>query len=73
LDLPFLTVQGFTQKHPELLHLRTNPGMQVITELPTEGPDEVREGLAFCPWALNMMMVAQNRVLVMSLLTRSIG
>ena len=36
--------QGFTQKHPWLLHLKTNPGWQVITKL----PDEIRELLACC-------------------------
>jgi hypothetical protein len=28
--------QGFTQKHPNWLHLKTSPGMQVITELGDE-------------------------------------
>jgi hypothetical protein len=42
------TVHGFTQKHPNWLHLRTNPGMQVITELLVEGKDESREILACC-------------------------
>ena len=28
--------QGFTQKHPLLLHLKTSPGMQRITELGDE-------------------------------------
>lgn len=36
---------GFTQKQPNWLHLRTNPGPQVITELPVERV-EVRKLLA---------------------------
>jgi hypothetical protein len=34
--------QGFTQKHPLLLHLKTNPGMQRITLV----LDEIRGFLA---------------------------
>jgi hypothetical protein len=39
-----LTSQGFTQKHPNWLHLKTSPGMQRITEL----PGEILDFLAFC-------------------------
>jgi hypothetical protein len=44
---PVRTSQGFTQTHPLLVHLRTNPGMQRIAELPAEGRDGVRELWAF--------------------------
>jgi hypothetical protein len=39
--------------------------MQVITELLVEGPDEVREILACCPCAPDMMIVANSSVLAM--------
>lgn len=41
--------QGFTQKHPSLEHLKTNPGWQVIVKLLAEGADEALELLACCP------------------------
>ncbi|HEY6352814.1 MAG TPA: hypothetical protein VI636_25750 [Candidatus Angelobacter sp.] len=41
--------QGLTQKHPSLEHLYTNPGWQVIAELPGERVDEALELQACCP------------------------
>ena len=49
LKVPCFYSQGFTQKHPKLLHLKTNPGPQVITEVLVEGMDEVRELPVYCP------------------------
>jgi hypothetical protein len=53
--------QGFTQKHPLLLHLRTNPGMQRITEL----GGEIVDFLAFCVWAFDAMIGVHTRAAAM--------
>lgn len=53
-----ISVQGFTQKHPNWLHLKTSPGWQRIT--PAEVADAIRELLACCAWAFDAMIVAHS-------------
>ena len=59
--------QGFTQKHPKLLHLKTNPGWQRMTELPAEG-DEVL--LACCARPFGAVMAANSSAPAMKSLLR---
>lgn len=63
---PVLTVQGFTQKHPNWLHLRTSPGMQRITL----APDEIRGLLTFGAWAFDAMSGVHSRATAMKSLLK---
>ena len=58
--------QGFTQKHPNWLHLKTSPGMQVITFV----PDETPKGLACCACAFDAMIGVHSRAAAMKSLLR---
>jgi hypothetical protein len=60
--------QGFTQKHPLLLHLKTSPGMQVITFV----PDETPKGLACCACAFDAMIGVHSRAAAMKSFSRFI-
>jgi hypothetical protein len=63
-----LTVQGFTQKHPNWLHLKTSPGMQVITERLVE----IRELLLCSVSAFNVMIGVHSSAVTMMSLPRFI-
>jgi len=63
-----IAVQGFTQKHPNWLHLKTSPGMQVITERLVE----MLELLLCSASAFNVMMEVHSSAVAMKSLLRFI-